>query len=132
MLIVAFVVILFIIIFSTMAFNLTLRKSFLYIFATVGLVLSIIGAVSLLNLGLKTYILTKADNYCYSYAGPVVDKDGVTREPSQEETDRQTKQCEEQRTSQKQSQAANAIAMLLVGLPLYGYHWYRIRAENQV
>ncbi|HEV8600996.1 MAG TPA: hypothetical protein VGQ87_00150, partial [Patescibacteria group bacterium] len=106
-----------------MAFNLTLRKSFLYIFATVGLVISIIGAVSLINLAIKSYILTKADNYCYNYAYPMsVDKEGKSIELTQQQKDEQKKQCEEQRTSQKQSQAANAIAMLIVGLPLYGYH----------
>lgn len=116
-----------------MALNLTLRKSFLYIFATVGLVLSIIGAVSLINLGIKSYILTKADNYCYNYATPVqIDKDGKSTELTQAQKDEQNKQCEEQRTAQKQSQAANAIAMLIVGLPLYGYHWMTIKKENQV
>ena len=116
-----------------MAFNLTLRKSFLYIFATVGLVLCIIAGVSLINLALKTYVLKKADNYCYDYSRvPTVDKDGNTTEPTQEQKDEQKRICEEQRASQKQSQAANAIAMLIVGLPLYGYHWYRIRSENQI
>lgn len=116
-----------------MAFNLTLRKSFLYIFATVGLVISIIGAVSLINLGLKKYIFTKADNYCYQYASPVTpDKTGTITAPTQAELDRQQKQCEDSQAASKQSQAANAIAMLIVGIPLYTYHWYRIRTENQV
>ena len=116
-----------------MALNLTLRKSFLYIFATVGLVLMIIASVSLINLGLKTWILTKADNYCYNYASPVqMDKEGRNVELTQAQKDEQKKQCEEQRSSQKQSQAANAIAMLIVGAPLYFYHWMRIKKENQV
>ncbi len=115
-----------------MALNLTLRKSYLYIFATLGLVLSIIGAVSLINLGLKTYVFTKADNYCYNYAYPVTDKDGTVTEPTQEQRDQEKKNCEEQRAASKQSQAANAVAMLLVGLPLYAYHWMVIKKENQV
>jgi len=116
-----------------MAFNLTLRKSFLYIFATVGLVISIIGAVSIINLGLKTYVLTKADNYCYNYAYPAtVDKSGNTVEQTQAQKDEQKKQCEDQQAAQKQSQAANAIAMLIVGVPLYFYTWNTIRKENLV
>jgi hypothetical protein len=116
-----------------MAFNLTLRKSFLYIFATVGLVISIIGGISLINLGLKSYVFTKADNYCYNYSiAPMTDKDGRTIEQTKEQQDAQTKQCEEQRAATKQSQAANAIAMLIVGLPLYGYNWMVIRKENQI
>lgn len=115
-----------------MALNLTLRKSYLYIFAVVGLVLCIISLVSLINLGLKTYVFTKADYPCYN-APQVADKTGTI---SQAELDRQaeenTKNCEESRTASKQSQAANAIAMIIVGLPLYTYHWHMIRKENQI
>lgn len=117
-----------------MPLNLTLRKSFLYIFATVGLVLMIIAGVSLIDLGLKTYVFTKADNYCYNQIPvmPVPDKTGNVSQPTQAEQDAQKKQCEEQRTSNKQSQASQAIAMAIIGLPLYLYHWSRIRKENQV
>ncbi len=115
-----------------MALNLTLRKTFLYIFASVGLVLSIIGTVSLINLGLKSYVFTKADNYCFNYSAPLVDKEGNSTDRSQAQIDQDRKNCEEQRTSSKQSQASNAIAMLLVGLPLYGYHWYTIRKDKEI
>ncbi len=114
-----------------MAFNLTLRKSFLYIFATVGLVISIIGGISLINLGLKTYVFTKADNYCYT-SRSIPAPDGKETNVSQAQLDAEHKQCEEQRAANKQSQAANAIAMLVVGLPLYTYNWMVIRKENQV
>jgi hypothetical protein len=120
-----------------MAFNLTLRKSFLYIFATVGLVLCIIATVSLINLGLKTYVFTKADYPCYRPYGPeIMIKDPNGAELSQEEKDRANaeaeRQCADQRASDKQRQASNAIAMLIVGLPLYAYHWITIRKEKQV
>src|SRR6185436_20982396 len=108
-----------------MAFNLTLRKSFLYIFATVGLVIAIIGGVSLINLGLKTYVFKKADNYCYNYTVPV-DKSGNPTDRTQAQVDQDKKNCEDQQAAQRQSQAANAIAMLIVGIPLYFYHWNRI------
>jgi hypothetical protein len=115
-----------------MAFNLTLRKSFLYIFATVGLVISIIGGISLINLGLKAYVFKKADNYCYTSRAMITDKDGNANQPSQAQIDQEMKNCQEQQSASKQSQAANAIAMLIVGLPLYGYNWMVIRKENQV
>ncbi len=115
-----------------MALNLTLRKSFLYIFATVGLVLTIIGAVSLINLGLKTYIFTKADNYCYNSRVAYPDKEGNITEPTPQQIEQEQKVCEEQRAANKQSQASNAIAMLIVGIPLYMYNWITIRKENQV
>lgn len=121
-----------------MALNLTLRKVYLYLFAIVGLVLIIIGSVSLINLGLKTWIFTKADNaMCYygpRYISP--GKDTGTGQ-SQEELDRQRiedeRYCKEvTRPAQKQSSASIAIAQLIVGIPLFGYHWMLIRKENQV
>jgi len=116
-----------------MAFNLTLRKSFLYIFATLGLVLIVIGAVMLINLGLKTYVFTKADNYCFTQTAPMsLDKNGVAVEPTPAQQEAQLKQCEDQQTASKQGQASNAIALLIVGAPLYLFHWIRIKKENQV
>jgi hypothetical protein len=117
-----------------MALNLTLRKSYLYLFATVGLVLVIFGGVSLIDLGLKTYVFKKADNYCYR-AVPMMlapDKNGKGVEPTQAELDAQKKQCEEQQAASREGQASHAVATLIVGLPLYVYHWMRIRKENQV
>ncbi len=114
-----------------MTLNLTLRKTFLYIFASVGLVITIIGSVSLINLGLKTYVFTKADRYCYDYAS--VPKEGTSGSTAtQEEIDRARKSCEENQTAQRQSQASNAIAMLIVGAPLYLWSWTVIKKENQV
>lgn len=43
-----------------------IRKIYLYLFALIGLVLITIGSVQLINLGLKVYVFTKADNY-YNY-----------------------------------------------------------------
>ncbi len=121
-----------------MALNLTLRKAFLYIFASVGLILMIIGGVSLIDLGLKSYVFTKADNYCYERS-PVAPVEKIpngttplTAEQQKAEDEWQKKQCEESRTASRQGQASNAIAMLIVGIPLYSYHWMQIRKENQV
>lgn len=118
-----------------MAFNITLRKAFLYIFASVGLILMIIGGVSLIDLGLKTYVFTKADSYCYERSPvSVVDKNAapLTAEQQKQEDEWNRKQCEDNRAASKQGQASNAIAMLIVGIPLYGYHWMQIRKDKEV
>jgi hypothetical protein len=108
----------------------SLKKAFLYIFASVGLVLCVIGLVSLINLGLRTWVFTKSDYPCYQ---PVtIDKDSnLTTEQQQAQADRDQKNCEEQRVSAKQTSASNAIAMLIVGLPLYLYHWKVVRRETE-
>jgi len=46
--------------------NPLIRKIYLYLFTLVGLALITVGSVRLVELGLKTYVLTKADNY-YNY-----------------------------------------------------------------
>lgn len=120
-----------------MAFNLTVRKIYLYLFAVVGLVLIITGSVSLVDLGLKTWVFKQADNYpiyIERFAAP--EKDGTQVELTEEEAAK--KQAEEkerqqqQRNSDRQRQASNAVAQLIVGIPLFVYHWRVIQKEGQV
>lgn len=113
--------------------TITIRKIYLYLFALIGLVISTIGAVQLVNLGLKTYVFPNADNYYpYPMEKPVPASPAgattTTREPSQKEIDTYN---ERQRTSQRQRDAANALAMLIVGVPLYAYHWMVIKKEKE-
>jgi hypothetical protein len=119
-----------------MALNLTLRKVYLYLFAIVGLILVIISLVSFISLGLRTYVFKKADYPCYhNYPVPVEKTPGtiqLSEEEQKRQADLQKQQCEEQRVSDKQRQASTALAQLIVGLPLYLYHWMLIRKENQV
>ena len=117
-----------------MAMNLTLRKVFLYIFASVGLVLCIIGTVSLINLGLRTYVFTKSDYPCYNEPMKLApnDNSGQTQADLDRQAEQAAKNCEDSRTSEKQRSAANAIAMLIVGVPLYVYHWNTIRKDKEI
>ncbi|MCL4406275.1 MAG: hypothetical protein M1586_01070 [Patescibacteria group bacterium] len=95
---------------------------YLYLFSLIGLVLIVVASVKLVNLGLKALVFTAADQY-YSYpsAKPTSEtKDGGYVEPDPEEiaafNRRQLKQ-------QREREAADALAMLIVGAPLYIYHW---------
>jgi hypothetical protein len=118
-----------------MAMNLTLRKAFLYIFASVGLVLCIIGLVSLLNLGLRTYVFTKSDYPCYNNKRMISDVEktqGMTQAQIDQQAADENRICEEQKVSEKQRSASNAIAMLLVGIPLYLYNWNTIRRDKEI
>lgn len=119
-----------------MAMNLTLRKVFLYIFASIGLILCIIGLVSLINLGLRTYVFTKSDYPCgspsYARLTPAEEQQGMTQEEKEKQEAEAKQICEDGRTSEKQRSAANAIAMLIVGVPLYIYHWNTIRRDKEV
>jgi len=116
-----------------------LKLIYLYIFSTVGLVLVIIGSVSLLNLGLKTYIFKQADAPII-YRGPtaapkmIIDETGkekvVEQQPTEEEIRLQEEQDRAYRTSQRQRDAAQALAFIIVGLPIYFYHWRIVRKKD--
>ncbi len=105
----------------------------MYLFALVGLVLITIGCVRLVSLALKTYVFKQADIYYEypPYMKPVPALEdaarGTTTEPTKEEIDEYQKK---QRTSNRQREAAESIAFILVGVPLYFYHWRVIQKEK--
>jgi hypothetical protein len=110
-----------------------IRKIYLYLFSLVGLVLVVIGCVDLVNLALKTYIFTAADQY-YSYpvAAPAPVGKSATATVPMAPSDAQMKSYQDMQTkSNRESTAANAIAMIIVGVPLYYYHWRVIQKDKE-
>lgn len=112
-----------------------IRKIYLYLFAIIGLVLITIGCVRLVGLALKTYIFTKADVYYeYPAAMPIIMPETKTTDtpqfiqPSEKEVNQYQK---DQRSSQRQRDAAESLAMIIIGLPLYLYHWQIIKKEKE-
>lgn len=99
-----------------------IRTIYLYLFSLVGLVLVIIAGVRFIDMGLKAWVFTEADNYVYyDYARPIpVEGEKTFTEPSKEE---QAAAHQKQITQQRQRDASNSLAMIIVGLPLYLYHW---------
>ena len=91
-----------------------IKKIFLYVFALVGLIMLSVGGVGALNLALKTWIFTESDYPCPTYA-PVI-SDGAKPIPSNPQTE-----CERQQRSQKQNEASNDLALVLVGGPVFFY-----------
>ena len=112
---------------------LLIRKIYLYLFSLIGLVLVVIGCVQLVNLGLKTYIFTVADQYIsYPMAAPAEPISGDTMTVPAQPTDAQMQAYQDEQTkSQHESTAANALAMIIVGMPLYLYHWHVIKKDKK-
>ena len=110
-----------------------IRKIYLYTFSLVGLVLVVIGGVRLVGLGLKAFVFTKADVYYeYPMARPVKvpaleGKAEEFQQPSKEEVEAHQR---DQRTANRQREAAESLAMIIVGLPLYLYHWRMVKKEK--
>ena len=88
-----------------------LKTLFLWIITIIGLILFLVGSVRLLNLGLKQYVFTKSDYPCYESIPAQADKGGNFIDSK--------RLCEEQRTSEKQREAANSLAYLIVGMPIF-------------
>jgi hypothetical protein len=131
------------------------RIVYLYLFALLGLVLLTVGGVQLVSLGLRTFVLTHADaELGMRHPGPdppirfqptardeQVARDTVVLSLEEREALRHwAAEYERYRRhwatvdpirSRRQRDAARALALLLVGLPLYGYHWRVIRRERE-
>lgn len=106
-----------------MKFN--LRLLYLYLFAFVGLLITTIGSIQLVDLGLKTYVFHVSD---YSFpVSPVTDPAGKVTMPVEEQLVQQKLEADNQR----KRQLSSSIAMIAVGIPLYLYHWSTIKKENK-
>lgn len=112
-----------------------IKKAYLYVVSLISLIILVIAAIMLINMGLKTWIFTKADNNYYpEYQCPVPVTFTPEKTPAPvacdpQEQARLQKQNKDGRTSQKQRDAAQAIAMILVASPVFYYHWKLARKE---
>ncbi len=103
-----------------MKFN--LRLLYLYLFSFVGLLVTIIGSIQIVDLVLKTYIFKVSAPQYYSY--PVMEGE---QKISKEEIDTRNRQ---QESDDIKRQMSNSLAMILVGTPVYLYHWKTIKKEK--
>lgn len=109
-----------------------IRTVYLYLFALLGLVLMVIGAVRFINLGLKVYIFTEAEKEEYRYAWPTpVAEELPAGKGTTTELLSKPKIPENFLKSRRQREAAGALSFLIVGLPLYLYHWIVIKRDKK-
>lgn len=134
-----------------------IRTIYLYLFALLGLVLLTIGGVMLIDLGLKMTLFQKADVERLSRPTVIsvspgktieeadfvsaVEKCNETCDFTDEEKelvqawllDYEQWKAQEQEisyiTQRRQRDASKAIAFMLIGFPLYLYHWTVIKKE---
>lgn len=141
--------------------NLWIRTIYLYLFSLLGLVLIVIGTVRLFDLGLKILIFKHADEaetlrqISPSPPQRFVESMPDSKEPSNEvklsDTEKVTSDekaalerwaieydnwQEEQSKidyvrSRREREASSALAFIIVGLPLYLYHWRVIKRDKR-
>ena len=126
------------------------RIVYLYLMTAIGLIVFIIGSVTIVNTGLKAFVFTKADmNYnggpselylaksvnqiealktCDQFTE--ADKESMTMWLADYKNWQENNKNQNPATSNRQREAATAIAMILVGFPVYFIHWRIIQKEK--
>lgn len=99
----------------------SIRLLYLYLFSFVGLLILIIGSIRIIDLGLKTIFFPDADYY--QSMPPTIDGQTMRSQEEQEALDRA------QVTRNRQTELSGAVSMILIGLPVYLYHWKKINSE---
>ena len=114
-----------------------IRTIYLYLFSLVGLVIVVIGLVNLVDLGLKAFIFKNADSPIIYPVYPTqinpTDVKGSAMAPADQEkydADQAAAQ-EKQRQSDRERTASSALAMIVVGTPLFIYHWKIIQRDRK-
>ncbi|OQB18731.1 MAG: hypothetical protein BWY14_00813 [Parcubacteria group bacterium ADurb.Bin192] len=116
-----------------------IKTVYFYTVSLIALMMIVFSTADLVNLGLKTWIFPKADLNEYKEPSCAV---MIMKDPSLQETEEQYRnriqQCEqgrmdenEARAIRKQRDAVRDISFLVVGIPLFLYHWATIRREQK-
>ncbi len=113
-----------------------IKKAYLYLVSLISLVILIIAGIMLINMALKTWVFPKADRDIYyepqmACIEPAMD--GEIKTPDCNNPDFVAKneaRQKEQRSAQKQRDAAQALAMIIVASPVFYYHWKLARKES--
>ncbi|PIR93813.1 hypothetical protein COT97_04635 [Candidatus Falkowbacteria bacterium CG10_big_fil_rev_8_21_14_0_10_39_11] len=130
-----------------------IRKIYLYVATLIGLSVFLIGAGNLIDLGLKTYIFTQAEQEdAYYLKRPMVEESLYSKIGNEDIQKLELTESEQKLLKQSlqdydqwvqdgknldplksthQRRAANGIAMVLIGLPMYLAHLMIIRKEKQ-
>ncbi len=102
----------------------SLRLLYLYLFSFVGLLITMIGSIQIVDLVLKSYVFQVPEYSYYPESMPIEGgKPVMTVEESR-------KRNEEEASNERKRQLSNSLAMIVIGAPLYLYHWTTIKKEK--
>ena len=127
-----------------------IRTLYLYLFSLLGLILLTIGGVGFVNMGLRALVFTHADKerLLYEKGMPMdpalrslerLDKAGELTIDEELRLMRILKDYEERSDRRKKvnpvkarrhRDAAQNLAFIIIGLPLYLYHWGKVRSVS--
>lgn len=104
----------------------SLRLLYLYLFSFVGLLITVIGGIQIVDLTLKTYVF-KVSEYSSYPIMPVKDERGEVTLSAED----QQRQMQLDESNQRKRNLSNSLAMITIGVPLYLYHWKTIKKESK-
>ena len=138
-----------------------IRTIYLYLFTLISLVLLIIGGILFIEMGLKAFVFTEVERqerlmHQWPFHSPDLLMPIVENRKNQQEIEEKKEIClteaekeifdgwlvdykewEEERMGidpvavQRHREASSSLAMILIGLPLYLYHWAIIKKETR-
>lgn len=97
--------------------NPIIRTIYLYLFSAIGLIMLFTGTARIVDVGLREWVFTNANSQEIRYP---IDEKEIMIEPN-----RSAKQ-------QRDRDLAGAVSWMLVGLPLFTYHWREIKKDKKV
>lgn len=116
-----------------------IKTIYFYLVSLIALLMVVFSTADLINLGLKTWVFPKTNNNYYgptcALMVPTPIEKGATQTTA---TVDYVKQCEVDRKNQEdmaiiqnQRDAVRDISMIVVGIPLFLYHWITIRRDKE-
>lgn len=114
-----------------------IRVVYLYVATLIGLVLVVIGLVRFIDLGLKTLVFKDADKAVVYPQYPIMPTpDGKGMASTTPEQDAKYKQEQltfekENLARERQRTATQSISMIVVGIPLFLYHWKTAQRDRK-
>jgi hypothetical protein len=130
-----------------------IKSLYFYVVSFVALMMIVWSCANLINIALKTWVFTKADQYAYnsrlscegfaaSPSMPVESKPVTTPTTPETTKENQIQECMKQNEINKQMEETNKIAqrqrevvqdisMIVVGIPLFFVHWRIVRRKDE-
>ncbi len=121
----------------TVAKSSVIKTVYFYLVSLISLFMIVFATVDIVNIGLTTWVFTKADslNYytppCSVSVPPAPGADPSVIAVERKNCEENIKQQEEQRVAQKQRDAVRDLSFVVIGVPLFVYHWSTIRRESK-
>lgn len=115
-----------------------IRSLYFYVLAAVGLLMFCFSAADLVNLGLKTWVFTQAEEIYYKCPSevprPVVEGEteaALTPEEQQAQCEKELERQSEQLVQRRQASAVRDISFIIVGIPLFWFHFRVVQKERK-